>query len=101
MYTTIFIIASIGFTLTAGSFFGMLYHANTNRKGKSKVVITILIAVLIGCLIGGVFTTQEKNKDLRWNNGTHAECGGTWKIFDIEESHQYFKCEKCEKIEKF
>ena len=105
--TLLFIITSLFFTITAGAFFGVVYHANTWAEGPKRTLISILIAILVGCLIGGMFTAQFKNEAEKWNDGTHLNCGGTWKIFDVEKSKHssneiyFYQCEKCGKVQRF
>ncbi len=101
MYTTLFIIYSLFFTITAGAFFALIYNCNSSRKGMSKKIISIIIMLLVGCLIGGVLTLETAIEDNIWNDGIHTECGGNWELFDIERTkggHDlfYYKCDKCD-----
>ena len=103
MYTTLFIVYSLFFTITAGLFFAFIYDSNSRRKGISKKIISIIIMLLVGCLIGGLFTLETALDDSIWNNGIHAECGGNWELFDIERTRNghdlcYYRCNNCDYV---
>ena len=103
MYTTLFIIYSLFFTITAGAFAALIYDGNSYRKGISKKIISIIIMLLVGCLLGGAFTLETAIEDDIWNDGIHSECGGNWELVDIERTRNghdlsYYKCDKCDYI---
>lgn len=102
-YTTLFIALGLFFTLVIGGFFGMVYHANSERKGISKIIITIILALAVGFGISGAFTLDMRASDKVWNNGVHADCNGHWEIFDIERTTMgnelyYYQCDSCKKV---
>lgn len=101
MYTTLFIIYSLFFTITAGAFTALIYYNNSNRKEMSKKIISIIIMLLVGCLIGGALTLETAVEDSIWNDGIHAECDGNWELVDIERTRTghdlaYYRCDKCD-----
>ena len=106
-YTTLFIITGLFFTLVAGTFFGMIFHANSRMKnGTTKTIVTIILAFAIGFGIGGFFILNDMAESKIYNNGVHTDCGGHWELFDIERTKSstnfyYYQCDECDYVVRF
>lgn len=106
-YTTLFIITGLLFTLVAGTFFGMIFYANSRMKnGTTKIIVTIILAFVIGFGIGGFFTLNDMAESKIYNDGVHIDCGGHWELFDIERTKSstnfyYYQCDECDYVVRF
>ena len=70
-YTVEFILTSILVSLTVGSYMA-IFIVNIiaeNNKSIIKWIMGIILAIAIGCGIGGLVTLQNKDDDEAWNNG--------------------------------
>lgn len=101
-YTMEFILVSIFMSLTAGGFIAMCI-VNTiaeNSKPIVKWIIRIVLAVAIGCGIGGLITLQSKGDDKAWNNGYCTECDKPYKFSSVihhrnSDDKYYYTCNNC------
>ena len=95
-----FLFLAILFTLIIGLFFGYMF--TTSTKGWKRVLVTLVIAVCVGCGISGMFCA-ERNSDVKtWNNGS-CECGCEWTFSNVEhlrnsDNLYYWHCEDCGKV---
>lgn len=97
------IVVGLIFTGIIGFFMSLLIvNAIDKFKGIARIIITVVLAVVIGFGIGGLFVINNHKKDMEYNNGNCA-CGGHYELFDIERSnfgikHYYYKCDECSKL---
>lgn len=101
-YTTEFILVSIFMSLTAGSFMAMCIVNTITENGKPivKWITGIILAVAIGCGIGGLITLQSKGDNKAWNNGYCTECNKPYKfvnkVYHRNGSDEYYyTCNNC------
>lgn len=101
-YTMEFILISIFMSLTAGGFIAMCIVNIIAEDSKPivKWIIGIVLAVAIGCGIGGLITLQTKGDDKTWNNGYCTECNEPYKF--VNKVHHrnggdeyYYTCDNC------
>ena len=65
-----------------------------NYRTKVLVIIAIFaIALTLFCFI--VTTTSTPDKELIWNNGIHANCGGHWHIVARTYDAYVYECDTC------
>lgn len=96
-----FIIIAIFFTFTIGLFFGILF-TNEIKSNWKKKVITIIIALFVGCGLSGLLYTEQKHDIITWNDG-YCECGGEWKFSNVEHLKNsrnlyFWYCDDCGKV---
>ena len=97
-----FLFLTILFTLIIGLFFGYMFTAS--MKGWKRVLVTLVIAVCVGCSMSAMFCI-ERNSDVKaWNNG-YCECGCEWTFGNAEHLRNsgdfyYWYCEDCGKVIK-
>lgn len=95
-----FVFLAIVFTVVIGLFLGCMF--TTSMKGWKRGLVTLIIAVCIGCGISAMFCA-ERNSDVKaWNNGS-CECGGEWKFSNVEHLRNsgnlyYWYCEGCGRV---
>lgn len=85
------------FTITLGAFMATIFTSGM-KDGVAKVIISIIIALIIGFGAMGLLEFEYQGNSKRWNNGTCTTCGTTFELFDIEHSRNggntyYYKCE--------
>lgn len=80
-----FIVTSLFFAVFVGIWFGLMF--TTELEGICKIIVTTIIALVIGCIISLIYCRQEKE----WNNGYCKECGEKWELFDVERGTYYYK----------
>ena len=95
-----FVFLAIFFTVIIGLFFGYMF--TTSMKGWKRVLVTLVIAVCIGCGISTVFCVERNNDIKAWNNGS-CECGGKWTFSNVEHLKNsgnlyYWYCEDCGRV---
>lgn len=95
--TSIFIIGGLVLTISVGAFMAMVFTSNM-KDGLVKVIISILIALIIGFGLAELFELDREGDTLRWNNGDCRTCGETLELFDVEHHRNsgetyYYKCE--------
>ena len=81
-YVVEFISVSAFMSLIVGGFMAMCI-VNTiaeNSKPVVKWIIGIILAVAIGCGIGGLLTLQSKDDNEAWNNGYCTECNEPYRF---------------------
>lgn len=101
-YTMEFILVSIFMGLIVGGFMAMCI-VNTiaeNSKPIVKWIIGIILAVAIGCGIGGLITLQSKGDDEAWNNGYCTECNEPYRFANKVhhrngDDEYYYTCDNC------
>lgn len=101
-YTIEFILVSIFMSLTAGGFVAMCIVNIIAEDSKPivKWIIGIILAVAIGCGIGGLFTLQSKDDDEAWNNGYCTECNEPYRFtnkvhYKNSGDEYYYTCDNC------
>ena len=98
-----FVIIGVVFTITAGSFFALIYWGNSK---KPKMVIAILLAIAVGAGFSGTLALDKKCEDSYWNGGIHEKCGGHWELFDMDRTKHghvlyYYQCDECNYVAEF
>jgi hypothetical protein len=101
-YTVEFILTSILMSLTVGSYMA-IFIVNIiaeNSKSIIKWIMGIILAIAIGCGIGGLVTLQNKDDDEAWNNGYCTECNKPYKFTSTVhhrsgDDEYYYTCDKC------
>lgn len=101
-YTAEFILTSILMSLTVGSYMA-IFIVNIiaeNSKPIVKWIIGIILAVAIGCGVGGLITLQNKDDDEAWNNGYCTECNKPYKFTNAvhhrnSDDEYYYTCDNC------
>lgn len=101
-YTAEFILTSILMSLTVGSYM-TIFIVNIiaeNSKPIVKWIIGIILAVAIGCGVGGLITLQNKGDDEAWNNGYCTECNEPYKFTSTvhhrnSDDEYYYTCDNC------
>ena len=101
-YMVEFISVSVFMSLIVGGFMAMCI-VNTiveNSKPVVKWIIGIILAVAIGCGIGGLFTLQSKGDNEAWNNGYCTECNEPYKfankVYHKSGDNEYcYTCDNC------
>ena len=101
-YIKEFILLAVCMTLIVGTFMS-LFITNLiaeNAHPVIKRIVGVIIAITIGCAIGGMLTLENKNNDNAWNNGYCIECnepyrfvGATYHKNGIDE--YYYTCDNC------
>ena len=97
-----FVFLAIIFTMVIGLFFGCMF--TTSMEGWKRVLVTLVIAVCVGCSMSAMFCA-ERNSDVKaWNNG-YCECGCEWTFSNVEHLRNsgevyYWFCEDCGKVIK-
>ena len=86
-------------SLTGGMLFGLMFTSEM-EDGWKKYVIAILIALVVGFVIASAFALEEKIDVETWNNGHCEECGGSWKLINVDHiknggDNYYYECEEC------
>jgi hypothetical protein len=95
-----FVFLAIVFTVVVGLFIGCMF--TTSMNGWKRGLVTLAIAVCVGCGISAMFCA-ERNSDVKaWNNGS-CECGGTWEFSNAEHlrnsgNFYYWYCEDCGRV---
>lgn len=92
-----FVIGGILFTITLGAFMAMIFTSGM-KDGIAKVIVSIIIALIIGFGVTGLLELEYHGDFKKWNNGTCTTCGTTFELFDIEHCENtgntyYYKCE--------
>lgn len=93
-----FILTAVVMTITVGAFMAMMFTSGMKDDWK-RVVVSIILAIAIGCGIAGMFALEQKGDEIVWNNGT-CECGGEWDLVNVEHiknggNRYYWNCEDC------
>lgn len=92
-----FVIGGIIFTITLGAFIAMISTSGM-KDGIAKVIVSIIIALIIGFGVMGLLELEYHGDSKKWNNGTCITCGTPFELFDIEYcansgNTYYYKCE--------
>lgn len=95
---TIFVIVGVLMTITAGVFFSLMFTSGM-KSGLKKNIVSIILAVAIGLGISGLLCLEHAGDVANWNNG-YCECGGEWKLIDVEHLRNsgelyYHGCDTC------
>lgn len=101
-YTVEFIFAAVFMTLAVGIFMGLII-VNTiaeNAKPVVKWILGAIIAIAIGCAIGGMLTLESKGDDEAWNNGYCTECNEPYRFANAVHhknsgDEYYYTCDNC------
>lgn len=101
-YTTEFILTSIFMSLIVGSYMA-IFIVNIiaeNSKSIVKWIMGIILAIAIGCGVGGLITLQNKGDDEVWNNGYCTECDKPYKFSSVihhrnSDDEYYYTCDNC------
>ena len=100
-----FIIMAIIMTLVVGVFMSLIIVNIFAENSKSifKKIVTVIIAVAIGCGISGLFTLEKKCDEITWNNGYCTECGTSYRFANTEHHRNagttyIWVCDSCGKI---
>lgn len=95
-----FVVVGLIMSVSVGGFMSLILTSGM-RNGWKQVVVTIIIALVIGFGISGVCTLEEKGNVMVWNDGHCTECNGEWHLVDIVKSRKnggsryYWECENC------
>ena len=95
-----FLLLSVVFTVVIGLFLGWML--TSSMHGWKRVLVTLVIAICVGCGISAMFCA-ERNSDVKaWNNG-FCECGCEWKFSNIEHLRNSgnlycWYCEDCGRV---
>ena len=95
-----FVYLAVIFTVIIGLFFGYMF--TTSMKSWKRVLVTLVIAVCIGCGISTILCIERNNDIKAWNNG-FCECGCKWTFSNVEHLKNsgtlyYWHCEDCGKV---
>lgn len=101
-YTVEFILISVFASLIVGSYMA-IFIVNIiaeNSKSIVKWIMGIILAIAIGCGIGGLVTLQNKDDDEVWNNGYCTECNEPYKFTSTvhhrnSNDEYYYTCDNC------
>ena len=95
----LFIITAVIFTLILGSFFGMIF--TDGMHGRKRTITAIILSILIGCTVSGMFYLEKSEDEKRWNNG-YCDCGTKWQFGNVEHTKTdklyYWHCSSCGRI---
>ena len=100
MNMKMFLLLSVVFTVVIGLFLGCMLTSSMN-DWKRKIV-TLAIAVCVGCCFSAMFCIERSNDIYAWNNDS-CECGCEWKFSNVEHLKNsgnlyYWYCEDCGKV---
>lgn len=92
-----FVIITIVFSIVVGLPIGVIIILNSFRK--FRIIPLIIIAILIGIILGGMVSCDRSHNEKIWQNGI-CDCGNNYELFDIEHhknssDHYFYKCENC------
>ena len=79
--TKMFISLAIVFTVIVGLMIGGMF--TTNMNGWKRVFTTLVIAICVGCGISAMFCAERKSDVKAWNNGV-CKCGSAWEFSNVE-----------------
>ena len=101
-YTMEFVFASIFMGITVGAFMGLI-AVNMFAEYAHPVVkwiLGIIVALAVGCAIGGMLTLESKGDDEAWNNGYCTECNEPYRFANAVHhknsgDEYYYTCDNC------
>ena len=69
---------------------------------KLKIAIFVIAPIVFGVVGGGLYSFSFNHDIQEWNNG-YCECGGEFKLKDIESYNKnrivyFYECEDCENV---
>lgn len=96
-----FIVSGLILTISVGAVMSLIFTSGM-KDGWKKVIVSIIIAFIIGFGINGLITIEQESYNNAWNNG-QCECGTEWTLVDIERSRYgkkfyYYQCDNCKKV---
>jgi len=96
-----FIAFGLVFSVTIGLFMSLVIISMCDIKNKKKKRIAIIVlAFVIGFLIGGTFCLQTQMDNKNWNNGFCLKCGGQYELTEVTHIKNsgnlyYYTCKDC------
>lgn len=93
-----FVVCGLFLTISVGGFMSMIFTSEI-KNGIIRFIISIIIALIIGFGLTGLFYLEYKGDEQKFNSG-YCECGGEWELFDVEYrknsgSLYFYKCKEC------
>ena len=79
---TLFVITGILMTVSVGAFMSLILTSGM-KDNWVKVVVAIILSILIGFGLSGLFALERKGDEMAWNGG-HCECGTEWELVDVD-----------------
>lgn len=93
---SVFLLYCIPFSLV-GIFLGILVASGAKNK-KGWWISFLLTALIATTVIAGGFTCEYYGDQDTWNGG-HCECGGDWRLVNVQRykgvTRYYYECETC------
>lgn len=93
-----FVVVGLIMSISVGSFMSMIFTSGMRDSWK-KVVVAIIISLMVGFGISGLFALEQKGDEMAWNGG-HCECGTEWNLVNVERLRNsgelyYYNCDNC------